>query len=386
MADPRSDAPRSGPPRRPGVPIGRVLGVPVHLHPSWLLLAAFVTVTYGEAVQVRLGLAPAPAYLVGFGFVCCLLVSVLLHELGHALIARWYRIGVRGITVEMLGGYTEMDGDVPRPRVELAVSLAGPAVSLTLGLAATGAAVVLSTGTVAWLIAFQVAAANLIVALFNVLPGLPLDGGRALRAVVWAVRGDRNAGTLVAGWTGRVVAVVTLTGAVLLYAAALLSPIGLVFMLLVAFTLWQGATGAIRLARITSRLPLIDLRKLARPVYRVVTGTPLAEAERRAAEAGRPDGPLGVTDATGRLVALVEPEAAAAVPAQRRPWIIVDAVARSVSEIGLMPVDLRGEAVIQAVQRHPAAEYLVTSGDDVVGVLRLTDLAHLLEPKGTPTS
>ena len=80
------------------------------------------------------------------------------------------------------------------------------------------------------------------------------------------------------------------------------------------------------------------------------------------------------------------PQAAAAVPAQRRPWIIVDAVARSVSEIGLMPVDLRGEAVIQAVQRHPAAEYLVTSGDDVVGVLRLTDLAHLLEPKGTPTS
>src|SRR5690606_26935828 len=132
MADPRSDGPPTGPPRRPGIPLGRVLGVPVHLHPSWLLLAVFVTLTYGEATRVRLGLAPVPAYLVGFGFVCCLLVSVLLHELGHALTARWYRIGVRGITLELLGGYTEMDADVPRPRVELAVSLAGPAVSLVL--------------------------------------------------------------------------------------------------------------------------------------------------------------------------------------------------------------------------------------------------------------
>jgi len=57
-----------------------------------------------------------------------------------------------------------------------------------------------------------------------------------------------------------------------------------------------------------------------------------------------------------------------------------------VSDIGVIPVDLRGEAVIQAVQQHPSSEYLVTSGDDVVGVLRLTDLVHLLEPKGTPTS
>lgn len=386
MADPPPDRPRAGASRRPGLSLGRVLGVPVFLHPSWLLLAVVVTIAYGQVVSERLDLAPGAAYAVGFGFVLCLLVSVLLHELGHALTARRYGVGVRGITLELLGGYTEMDGDAPRPRVELVVSLAGPAVSLVLGLAAAGATALMSVRTVGGLIAFQLAAANIVVAAFNVLPGLPLDGGRALRAAVWALRRDRHAGTLVAGWSGRVVALATLAGAALLYVSTVLSAFGFVFMVLVAFTLWQGATSAIRLARVSARFPLIDLRQLARPVFRVATGTPLAEAERQAAESGRAGSALGVADTTGRLVALVHPQAAAAVPVERRPWVPVDAVARDLAELGSIPVELRGEDVIRAVQEDPGTEYLVTSGDDVVGVLRLSDLAHLLEPRGVQTS
>lgn len=358
-----------------------MLGVPVFLHVSWLLLAVFVTIAYGQVVAERLGLPPGAAYLVGFGFVLCLVLSVLLHELGHALAARRYGIGIRGITLELLGGYTEMEGDAPRPGVELVVSLAGPATSAVLGVAAAVATALLPMDTVVGQVAFQLAAANIIVAVFNTLPGLPLDGGRALRAAVWAVTRDRHLGTRVAGWSGRVVAVVTLAGAALLYAGNLLSPFGFVFMSLVAFTLWQGASAAIRLARISARFPLIDLHRLARPVFSVPTGTPLAEAHRRAAEAGLADRPLGVSDSTGRLVALVHAEAAEAVPAERRPWIAVDDVARPVSSLATIPVETRGEAVIRAVQAHPGSEYLVTAGDDVVGVLRLTDLAHLLEPR-----
>jgi Zn-dependent protease len=255
--------------RRPGIPLGRVFGVPVFLHASWLLLAVLVTVAYGQLVAERLTLPPGPAYLVGFGFVLCLVLSVLLHELGHALTARRYGIRVRGITLELLGGYTEMEGDAPRPGVELVVSLAGPVVSAVLGLTAGAAALVLPVDTIVGQIAFQLAAANIIVAVFNALPGLPLDGGRALRAAVWAATGDRHRGTMVAGWTGRVVALVTLGGAALLYGLNLLTVIGFVFMSVVAFTLWQGATAAIRLAKISARFPLIDLNLLARPVFTV---------------------------------------------------------------------------------------------------------------------
>src|SRR3712207_9310917 len=98
-----------------------------------LVLAVLVTVVYGGWVRGQLGLPPPVAYAIGFGFVVCLLGSVLLHELGHALTARRYGIGVRGITLELLGGYTEMDRESPTPRVDALISLAGPAVALVLG-------------------------------------------------------------------------------------------------------------------------------------------------------------------------------------------------------------------------------------------------------------
>src|ERR1700754_2968810 len=145
MADNASSGDR--PERRPGVAVGRLWGVPLYLNPSVLLLAALITLLYGNFVRQQLDLSGGAGYLVGFGFVVCLLVSVLLHELGHAITARHYGIGVKGITLELLGGYTEMDRDAPNPRVDLLVSLAGPAVSLVLGGAAVGVTLVLPDGT-----------------------------------------------------------------------------------------------------------------------------------------------------------------------------------------------------------------------------------------------
>jgi Zn-dependent protease len=359
-----------------------VAGVPLYLNASWLILAFLVTLTYGQYVQNTLSLAPTAAYLVGFGFVICLLLSVLLHELGHALTARRYGIGVRGITLELLGGYTEMDRDAPTPKVELLVSLAGPAVSGVLGGAAAVAAVFAPAGTLAYELVFQLAVSNIIVAVFNALPGLPLDGGRALRAAVWAGSQDRHLGTAVAGWTGRVVAVLTGLLALVLSFSGIFSTFGVVFTLLIALTLWQGATQAIRLAKVARRFPMVDLARLTRPIFGVPSGTPLAEAQRRAAEAGNSRAALAVVDDDGRPVALVHAGAAEAVPMERRPWVPVDSVARAISGMRVLPTGLRGEEVVRAVQADPGAEYLVTTGEDVVGVLHVADLAQLLEPKG----
>ncbi|WSN14849.1 site-2 protease family protein [Micromonospora sp. NBC_01699] len=358
-----------------------MLGVPVYVNASMVLLVVLVTVLYGGLVRRELELSQVTGYLVGFGFVVCLLGSVLLHELGHAVTARRNGIGVRGITLELLGGYTEMDRDAPTPRVDLMVSLAGPAVSLVLGLAAVLATVLLPDRTLPDQFALQLAVSNLIVAVFNILPGLPLDGGRALRALVWAVSRDRHLGTEVAAWAGRAVAVGTVVLVGVLTWVGLIVPLGLALIVVVAFTLWQGAGQSIRMARISRRFPLIDLHRLARPVFRVPTGTPLAEAQRRGVAAGPAPVALGVDDSSGRLVALVDRAAAEAVPVDRRPWVAVDTVARGLDGLPTMPVGLDGEEVIRVVQTDPGAQYVVTSGEDVVGVLHIADLAQLLEPK-----
>ncbi|MFG3706371.1 M50 family metallopeptidase [Micromonospora sp. NPDC047670] len=373
--------PRRRPDPRPGLTVGRVFGVPLHLNSSMVLLTLLVTVLYAEFARRQLDLPQLAGYLIGFGFVVSLLGSVLLHELGHALTARRYGIGVRGITLELLGGYTEMDRDAPSPRVDLLVSLAGPAVSAVLGALAVAATLALPDRTLANQLAFQLAVSNVIVAVFNSLPGLPLDGGRALRAAVWALTDDRHRGTEVAGWVGRAVAVGTAALVTLFTLTGDLAPLALPLMLLVAFTLWRGAGQSIRMARVSRRFPLIDLSRLSRPVLAVPTGTPLAEAQRRRADGATPGAALVVTDSAGRPVALVDPAAADAVPAERRPWLAVDAVARSLADLPAIPVGLDGERVMETVQTHPGAQYVVTSGEDVVGILHIADLARLLEPQ-----
>ena len=369
---------------RDGRLVGRVLGIPIYLNASIYVLAALVTFVYGDYVRAELRLPAAAGYAVGLGFVVCLLGSVLLHELGHALTARRFGIDVRGITLELLGGWTEMDRDAPGPRVDLLVSLAGPAVSLVLGGIASATAFALPDRTVLDQIFFQLAASNIIVAIFNVLPGLPLDGGRALRAGVWALIKDRNRATEIAGWAGRLIAFATGCVVVALYQLRVVTLFGMLFVLLVVFTLWQGAGQSIRLARMSRRFPLIDLRTLSRPVLVVPSGTSLGEAERRATQDGRPGIAMAAADSSGRIVALADPIAAARVPVDRRPWVPLDSVARGVDGMPALSVEASGEQVVKAVQAHPGAQYLVTAGEDVVGVLDVGDLAAFLEPRRVP--
>jgi Zn-dependent protease len=368
--------------------LGRVLGVPVYLRYSWILLAIVVVILYAGIVDTMLPqLAPAGRYAFAVGFVLALLLSVLLHEIGHALVARHYGIPVRAIMLEVLGGYTEMENDSPHPRADLLVSSIGPIVSGVLGGAALATYQVLPHGTVVSQLAFQLAWSNLIVAAFNALPGLPLDGGRALRALVWWASGNRDTATQVAGWVGRVLALGLFgTGLVLSWTATRVNIGTLVLLLLIAATMWQGASLAIVQGRIAARIPRLRVRELTRPIVTVPSGTPLAEAQRRVAASEWPDAAVAITESSGRVVAIVHEESATAVPADRRPWVPVDSVARSIGPGRVLALDLTGEDVMQAVRANPAPSYLVVSGAEVVGVLRTADLAMVLAPRRRRTA
>ncbi len=363
------------PPRQPGsgIVIARPFGIPVTISPYWFLIAGVFIVIYANDLAGRLN--GSVRYVVAAAFVVLLYLSVLVHELSHSLVARGYGLPVRRILLYPLGGISEIEREPPTPGREFTVSAAGPALSLVLAAIGYGLTKVVPAGTIGGIIVSQVCWANLIVGLFNLLPGLPLDGGRMLRAVVWKLTGRPGTATIVAAWAGRVIAVALLVVPIG-YAMANGQSEDLMSMLWLAFIagfMWIGAGQSIRATRVRERLPGIQARRLARKAIPIPASLPLAEAIRRADETNARA--LVVVDPDSTPIAIVNESAVMATPPQRRPWIEAGTLARKLDPSLVLPADLAGMALIDAVRKSPASEYLVVEpSGQVYGVLAASDL------------
>ena len=188
-----------------GIVIGRPFGIPVYISPYWFLIAGVFILIYANDLAATLH--GSTRFVVAAAFVVLLYVSVLIHELSHSLVARGYGLPVRRILLYPLGGFSEIEREPPTPGREFLVSAAGPALSLALAAAGYGLMHVVSPDTITGTLVHQLMWANLVVGIFNLLPGLPLDGGRMLRAVIWKLTGRPSASTIAAAWAGRVIAV-----------------------------------------------------------------------------------------------------------------------------------------------------------------------------------
>ena len=381
-------APRQpgGRPAGGGVPVGRFFGVPIFFAPSWLIVAAIITVTYADLVTraVR-GISTTGAYAVSFAFALLLALSLLAHELGHTAVSLAFGMPVRRVVIFLLGGVSEIEKEPRRPSEEYLVAIAGPLVSLVL--AGAGAVLVPFTdrGTVLRVLLQLLVWSNLVVALFNMLPGLPLDGGRLLRAGVWRLSRSRLTGTKAGAWGGRAVAGLVLLGALLTVRPGDGLAIGnLVLAALLATFIWVGASQSLAAATVTSRLPTLQVSRLVRPALEVPPDLPVAEGLRRAWQTGARA--LVVTDSTGRPRAVVSEAHVMAVPEARRPWTPVADVARPVDQGLTLADSLSGEELLEAFRRTPASEYLVIGRDGrTVGVLAAVDVARVLQQGSVPT-
>jgi Zn-dependent protease/CBS domain-containing protein len=186
--------------------IGRVAGIDISIHPSWLVIAALLTFSLAEGSirEVFPGWSSGAVWLAGAVAAILFFASVVAHELSHAVLARRFGMQVRGITLFIFGGATELEGDPRRPRDEALMAAAGPATSIVIGVALLGIGFV-APQPVGELIA-RLGFINVALGVFNLLPGFPLDGGRILRAAIWHFRRDRIAATGNAAFIGRVIA------------------------------------------------------------------------------------------------------------------------------------------------------------------------------------
>lgn len=292
--------------------LGRIAGTDIEARPSLLIAAAVLVLL----IAPRYAPTDAPAYAIAAVLVGALYLSILLHELAHLAAAKAYRMPVRAVTLHLMGGETAIEGGSRRPGQEIVTAAVGPLVSAVLALLAVSASRVVGSipGDVLWLLGWL----NLLLALFNLVPALPLDGGRVLRGAVWALTGSQSRGLVVTAWSGRGCAVLLIGGVVALNGGGDGSRLVLDVLIagVLAVFLWLGAESALRQARWQRRVGELSARALARPL---------------------PEG---------------------AVP----DWPGLD-------------VDARGETLVRALAQDPAERYLLLAPDGTpVGVLERSDV------------
>ncbi|WP_122817566.1 site-2 protease family protein [Nocardioides pantholopis] len=361
--------------RPPGtLKIGTLAGSDVLVSSSWFVIAGLIAVVMAPTVeQVEPGLG-GWRYVAGFMFAVVLYGSVLLHEVSHAVMARRYGFRVTSITLHFLGGMTTVDGEARTPRQEFWIAVVGPLTSLAVGIGAAALWFVVPDGLLE-LAVYTLAGANLLVGVLNLVPALPLDGGRVLKSAVWQATGSPHQGTVVAGWGGRAAAVLVLGWPLAIEEVTGRAPdvIDWLLAVVVAAFLWAGGSSAIASARLRKRLPALVARELTRRAVSVPADLPLAEAVRRAQEAQA--GGIVTTNAAGEPVGLVHEAALLATPEERRPWVPTAAVARTLQPGLFLPVGLAGEDLVTAIGGAPAPEYLVLAEDgSVYGVLVTADV------------
>jgi Zn-dependent protease len=358
-----------------GIPAGKIFGVPLVVSPAWLIVVILATLALPAPIRDRdVGLSVPLSYLVAFALVVLVYAAVLAHEASHVLVAQALGMKVGRVVLQLLGAVSEVLEESSTAAREYLIAAVGPLTSVLLAGISAAIGNAFPTNSVGWILGMGCASINGVVAAFNLLPGMPLDGGRILRAVMWQVTGDRMRGLLIAGWVGRGLAVVVAGVGVSVPISALGDrTLTELYLFLIALFIWTNASVSIAQAKVAAVLPTLDINRLIRPALTVDAQLPLAEAVRRARE----------INARDRWSGIVSEAQVQATPVERQPWVSVADVSRPIEDGLVLDPGLGGKQLMDAVQRMPASEYLVTGPNGSLGgVLARVDLIAALRAAG----
>lgn len=369
-----------GPARvRPGdgsMLLGRVAGVPVLLSPSWWVGAAVIVLLYTPLVgRILQGAGVWTSAVIAATFTVLLAVSVLLHELGHCLVALRLGLPVRRVRLFLLGGISEISRTPAQPRQEGLIAAAGPAVSLVLA-ATTGLGwVALNDVGAVWLLVAQTCVANLAVGVFNLLPGLPLDGGRMLRALSWWLSGRRHLGTVVGVVGAGVVAFALVVWALVgLFGDDPGRWLRLGVCVMLAWFVVAGAVSEYRAERRKQWPEGLRLHQLVQPVLQLPAESPVSDALMAAAGRG-----VVLVRADGIAVGLLDQSSAERL-ARNSPHEPAERAAEPVTAETVLLEGDTPETILQRVRNAAAWQFLVLDEEGrPSGVLRRDELRRAVE-------
>lgn len=354
-----------------------LLGFPIRVDASWFLIAALIvwSLATGYFPQALPGLAPMGHLAMGVVAMLGLFASLILHELAHSLVARRHGLGIGGITLFLFGGVAELSEEPANPASEFWIAIAGPAMSLTLALSFGLGAAILPNAAAITVLAGYLAAVNLMLGLFNLLPAFPLDGGRVLRAWLWQGSGDLLSATRKASAAGTALAVALMGLGIFLAMSG--GGIGAVWLALIGFFVLTASRGAYQ------RLLLQDSLR-GRLVADLMTTNPhMASPDMRIADLVDQ---VMLAHAVSFVPVIAEGQLAGQIDTRLLQRIPRDDWAKRDVASVMVPVDLdcvvspqmTAQDALARLIAGPARKLIVVDRGAVCGVLSLRDLlAHI---------
>lgn len=357
--------------------IGRIGGVEVRIDPSWSFIAFLIAYTFWVIVDAEFPQEGTVAtVLVGIGMAVVFFVSVLLHELAHSWTARGRGIEVHGITLFLFGGATHADLETEDPTDELVISVVGPVTSLAIAGLLWAATLLIGSGPLAFATG-RLGWINLALAVFNMLPGFPLDGGRVLRSLVWRATGDFVRATRIASTAGQWLGYALIGGGIL-EVFLLGALIGGLWLVAIGWFLAQSAQASFVQLQVRRLLAGV-------PAARIMSGgiveVPADLTLRRAVDdyfMRHDHGAFPVTDG-GTTTGLVTLQRVREVPRDTWETTTVREIQEPLSESCTVAPSDRLDEVVGKLMSGDLRRVVVVDAGHVVGIISPRDLGHWLE-------
>ncbi|MFC4150477.1 site-2 protease family protein [Micromonospora mangrovi] len=361
--------------------LGRIAGVPVGV--NWSVLVIFLLIAWALAAnQFPRAYPDRPTWayvLAGLAAAVVFFLGLLAHEVAHAVVAKRNGIGVEGITLWLFGGVSELKGEARDPGAELRIAGIGPLVSLIIGFFFGGIAVLLTLagvrglllGSLAWL-----AGINILLAIFNVLPAAPLDGGRLLRAAVWKATGDRTKASVVAARAGWVLGALLIGLGLWQFIAG--AGVGGLWLALIGWFLIGAAGVEERQARMGSALRGVRVADVMTPQPQTASGEmTVADFVDHYLFAYRHSA-LPLTD-EGRPVGLVTLDRVRGIPADRRASTSLAEVSCRAEELVLARPDEPLNELLPRLSECADGRALVVVDQRLVGIVSPSDISRAVQ-------
>jgi Zn-dependent protease/CBS domain-containing protein len=353
--------------------VGNLFGIPFFVNASWFLVLGLVTWQYGGALAALFpALGPVAPWMLGLFTALLLFASVLAHELGHSWVAIKQGIGVKSISLFLFGGLANLERESKTPAEAFWVAIAGPLVSLFLSglLTAIGIGARL-TGPAAAIVGL-LASINLVLALFNLIPGLPLDGGNILKAIVWKITGNPYKGVIFASRVGQIIGWIAIATGIF----------GNIWNLIIGWFLLQNAGKSAQYATVQNQLAGLTAADALTPESPIVPeDLSLREfANNYVIGKAQTWRRFLVTDDAGQLVGALDLDDLKTIPTGRWPEVLVKELVKPIEFSTTVKPELSLLEVVTLLEQLKVQELPVIRENGVlVGLVEKAEIARLLQ-------